>query len=123
MKALASTNWGHDMKTLVNTYKIIIHPFFTFGAPIWFPNASPSAIASLQTIQNAVLRIATGCYKKTSIAHLHQENKVLSVKEHLYMLCEQFLANALIRDPPSHETVLQPQGTRKKNFTLYSKCI
>jgi hypothetical protein len=39
------------------------------------------------------------------------------------MLCEQFLANALARDHPSHEIVLQPQGPRKKKFTLYSKCI
>jgi hypothetical protein len=39
------------------------------------------------------------------------------------MLCEQFLANALTQDHPSHEIVLQPQGPHKKKFTLYSKCI
>jgi hypothetical protein len=59
----------------------------------------------------------------TSIAHLHQETKVLPVKEHLQMLCDQFLANTLTRDHPSHEVVLQPQGPRKMKLTLYSKCI
>ena len=123
LRALTGTSWGHQKKTLLNTYKMIIRPIFTSGAPIWFPNASATAIAKLQTVQNAALRIATGCHKKTSIDHLHQETKVLPVKQHLQMLCEQFLAKTLTRDHPSHEVVMQPQGPRKKKATLYSSCI
>ena len=49
---------------------------------------------TLQTIQNKALRIATGCTHSTPIDHLHQETKVLKVKDHLNMRGTQILAAA-----------------------------
>ena len=36
----------------------------------------------LQTVQNTALRIATGCTIDTNTDHLHQETKILSLKNH-----------------------------------------
>jgi hypothetical protein len=59
-KALAGTDWGHHMETLLLTYKMLIHPTFTFGSPIWFPNTRSTNIKRLQVVQNKCLRVATG---------------------------------------------------------------
>ena len=95
LKALAGSNWGQHMETIVITYKSIIRSLFTYASPIWFPNSSPSSIQKLQTIQNSALRIATGCVKMCPTDHLHAETHVLPVKDHLSLLCSQFLAKSL----------------------------
>jgi hypothetical protein len=95
MKALSGTSFGKQKECLLATYKGIVRPTFTHATPIWFPNASKTALNSLQLVQNAGLRIVMGCHKKTAIGYLHHETKVMSVANHLQMLCFQFLANTL----------------------------
>ena len=77
-----------------------------------------SKISKLQIIQNAALRIATGCPLMASIDHLHTEAEVLTVKEHLDMLCAQFLAICLQRLHPSCPTVTAESGPRNTKKTL-----
>ena len=52
LKSLAGSNWGQQKETIVITFKSLIKSIFTNAAPIWFTNASSSAIAKLQSIQN-----------------------------------------------------------------------
>ena len=77
--------------TIPITYKSHIWSLFMYAAPIWFPIISPFLIEKLQTIQNSVLRIATGCVKMTSIDHLHGETEMLPVQDHhsLIQSCTQ----------------------------------
>jgi hypothetical protein len=119
MKALCGTYWDLDKETLLITYKCLVHPILEFGAPIHRPNMSDTNIRKFQRTQNYALRIVTGCHKMIPIQHLHMETKVLPIKEHLDLLCKQFLANSLIRGYVSCDTVLQPPGQRKMKHTLY----
>ena len=111
------------METIVITYKSIIRSLFTYASPIWFPNSSPSSIQKLQTIQNSALRIATGCVKMCPTDHLHAETHVLPVKDHLSLLCSQFLAKSLQPSHPSFVTVTSPSGPRKMKETLQSRFL
>ncbi|KAF2348308.1 Reverse transcriptase domain [Trinorchestia longiramus] len=85
----------HQKETIAVTYKAFINSIVTYAAPIWFPNASPSSIARLQTIQNAALRKASGSHKMASASHLHRETGVLPVADHLSLLCSQYLLSSL----------------------------
>ena len=111
-KALAGTSWGHQKETLTVTYNALIKPVITYASPIWYPPTCNSNISALQTIQNKALRIITGSLTMSSVHHLHAETKILPVKEHLDMLCKQFLAGSLRRSHPSYQYVTQPSGPR-----------
>lgn len=63
MKAMTGFSWGQDKATLFATYKALIRHKFSFRAPVWFPNASATAIKRLQVIQNNALCVALGCHK------------------------------------------------------------
>ena len=81
LQALAGTNWDRQNKTILIAYKSLILSIFMYAAHIWFPNASPSMIQGLQTVQNSALRVVTGCVNMTSIDHLHEKIKVLFVHD------------------------------------------
>ena len=123
LKALTGTNWGQEKETLLITFKSLIRSLWTYAAPIWYPNASNTAINKLQIQQNKALRIATGCVKMSSISHLHAESKVLPIKDHLTLLCSQFLTKSLQPSHPSYSTVTAPSGPRDKKQTLQSKFL
>ena len=48
LKALTGTTWGQQKETLVATYKALIDSIFSYAAPIWFPNTSPTNIQKLR---------------------------------------------------------------------------
>ena len=123
LKALAGTDWGQQKETIIMTYKALIWSKFSYAAPIWFPNLSEDAGQSLQVIQNAAMRIATGCHKRASSEHLHAETQLLPVVKSLEMVCAQYLASALRPNHPSHTTVTQSSGPREKKQTLQSKFL
>ncbi|XP_018013347.1 uncharacterized protein LOC108670388 [Hyalella azteca] len=112
LKALASTNWGFSKEDIIATYRTITRPILNYAAPIWYPVASRTAIASLQIIQNSALRLATGCIKMAPIAHLHHETGVLPLSAHLDLACAQFLGSALQPTHASFTFVSAPPGDR-----------
>ena len=99
----------------------MILPVLSYAAPIWFPNVSETNIGRLQRIQNEALRISTGCHRMANIHHLHAECRIMPVKEHLRMLCAQFLANAKRVGHVSHDVVSSGPGRRNQRQTLQSK--
>jgi hypothetical protein len=123
LKGLTGTNLGHDMETILRTYKCLILSCMSFNSPIWFPSTSATNIQGLQLVQNSALRIATGCHLATPIAHLHTECKILPGKNHFEMLNCQFLAKTLGHSHCSREVVTQPLGPRKMKKTLYDANI
>jgi hypothetical protein len=70
-KALARSSWGQDKETLTITYKLVVHSTLEYAGPFWTPIISKISWADLQKVQNQALRVATGCYLKTQIDHLH----------------------------------------------------
>ena len=127
LKSLAGSTWGQQKETLAFTYKCLLRPLHTYAAPVWFPNASDSAIRKLQTTQNSALRITTGSLKMSPITHLHSETKILPVREHLSLLCKQFLVSALRPHHPSHRLVTDNTNRRPRHtpirYTLQSKFL
>ena len=124
MRALAGTTWGQSKETLLITFKSLIKSIFTYACPIWFPiTRDSSSINKLQVVQNAALRIATGCVRMTEIGHLHAEAAVLPVREHLSLLSSQFLARCLVPSHPSHTIVTAPSGPRRIKHTLQSRFL
>ena len=111
------------------TYKALILPLINYACPVWYPNCAGGTIDKLQKIQNSALRIATGCHLKTDIDHLHRECHLLKVKDHLDLLCAQFLLSTLRQRHPSHEIVRampvresrQESANFKPNHTLHSR--
>jgi hypothetical protein len=108
LKPVSGSNWGHDKETLLMIYTALVESVYSYGFLIANPLTSP-----LQYVQNAAMRLITGCHKAISIAHLHNETKLLPVAEHLTMLCIQFLASCLRPSHTSHETFQLPPGPRK----------
>ena len=92
MKSLAGSSWGQDKHTMLITYKSICRSVLEYGAPIWAPAISETSWERLQSIQNQALRIATGCLRMSAIDHIHQECKVMPLKEHSIMISKQFLS-------------------------------
>ena len=121
IKSLAGTSWGQDKESLLITYKTLIRTKLDYAAPVWVPNAKPSPLKRLQSVQNAGLRLVTGSHKMASESHLHNESKLLRVQEHLNMLSAQYLASALRVNHPAHEPVSCPAQRREKKKTLQSR--
>lgn len=120
LKQLAGSKWGQDKQTLINTYKSICRSTLEYGALIWAPNAKDTHWQKLQSVQNSALRVATGCLQMTSIAHLHQEKKVLPVKEHSLMLTQQFAAACHQPGHPGRKNcnITRPRPGRFKKKTV-----
>lgn len=123
LKSLTGSSWGQQKEIVTITYKALIKSIITYAAPVWFPNASNSAIAKLQSIQNAALRIATGSHKMASASHLHSETEILPISDSLSLLCSQFLLSALRPDHPSFPVVTHGPGPRNMKQTLQSRFL
>ena len=121
LKALAGTDWGQEKETILMTFKSSVSPVFNYAAPLYRPNDSKSALGRLQRVQNSALHSASGCHLAASVDHLHSECKVLPVKDHLDLLCKQFLVSSLRPNHPAHESVRRLHGDRRKKETLRSK--
>lgn len=120
LKALAGTSWGQDKETLLITYKALVRSRIDYAAPVWVPNVKKTPLKRIQAIQNAGLRIVSGCVKMSSKEHLHTEAKMLSASEHLQLLAAQYLASALRPSHPLHSIVTSPAGPRDMKGTLLS---
>ena len=57
---------GQTKEPILATYKAITRPVLEYASTIWSPNASEPNIDKLQIVQNAALRIATGCTHDTN---------------------------------------------------------
>jgi hypothetical protein len=115
MKAVSNNSWGFDLETLTLTFNTLVKPVIGNCAPIWVPNVKPTHIAKIQTVQNRMLRLITGCHLASPIDYLHSEVGVLPVGIWLDMLCKQFVVRALRPAHPSHEVVLRHLGQRKNS--------
>ena len=120
VKKIAGTNWGCSKETLSTTYKAIGRSVLNYAAPVWTPNLSDTNWKFLQRRQNVALRAATGCVRMTPIEHIHQETKILPVKEHSQMLSRQFLLGCHQPSRVDHCTVSIQDESRNIRPTLSS---
>ena len=125
LKSLASSSWGQDKETILITYKSICRSVLEYSNPIWSPSICQTNWDKLQVIQNKALRIANGCLTLSGIDHLHQETKVLPIKEHATMLTKQFTASFTNPTHPGfkHFLLAPPPRNIKKSLTNHKQCI
>ena len=118
IKQLAGSKWGQDKDTMLLTYKAIGRSTLEYATPIWGPAISDTHWSNLQTVQNQALRAATGCLMMTNQDHLHQECKVMPLREHSELLTKQFLARCHLPDHPGNKHLDQPNPPRTMKATL-----
>ena len=118
LKSLAGSSWGQDKETLVITYKSICRSVLEYGAPIWAPAISQTSWSKLQNVQNQALRTATGCLLMSGIDHIHQETKVLPIKEHSTMICKQLVSQFHLNVHPGHKHLNKAKSDRNLKKTL-----
>ena len=119
LKALTSTKWGKQKETILQTYKAITRPILEYANTIWGPIISQTNINKVQIIQNAALRIATGCTRDTNIQHLHDETKILPVSTHLKLLASQFKQQSQNPQHPLYSLTLRTKPPRLMKQTIF----
>ena len=63
-----------------------MRPDLEYPSSVWSPIASSTSINKLQ---NAALRNATGCTQDTNIQHMRDETLILPIHEHLQLHASQ----------------------------------
>ena len=117
LKSLAGSSWGQDKDTLLLTYKSVCRSTLEYATPVWSTLISDSNWQRLQAVQSQALRVSTGCLQMSSTDHLHQETKVLPIRQHSTMLTKQYTANCLKHEHPGHKHLDQPKPPRKIKTT------
>ena len=86
---------------------------------IWSPTISDSNWKTLQPAKNTTLRTALSCTKTTDVDHLHNETKVMKIKDRYTLLSKQFY---LATKQKSHEnySILHSKSNRTMKHTLFT---
>ena len=64
IKSITSQEWGGDQKTIINLYRTFIRSRIDYGS-IVYSSASKTDLATLNSVSNDLLRMATGTFKST----------------------------------------------------------
>ena len=75
IKSLAGRDWGADRSTLLNLYTSLIRPILDYNGFLFDDISSPK-IKTLQTVQNAALRIVTGALRTSNAHNLHIDTNI-----------------------------------------------
>ena len=118
LKSLCGSTWGQEKETIIITYKSICRSTLEYGAAIWSPSISETNWQKLQCVQNQALRVATGCLLMSNAEHLHQETKVLPIKEHATLISKQFLASCFVPGHPGAKHINRPPDPRNMKNTI-----
>ena len=76
MKRLASKKWGASKEMMITFYKSFIRSKLDYGYTV-YGSASKTVLKQLETIQNTVIRIATGAFKSSPVVSLQTETNML----------------------------------------------
>ena len=124
LKALSGPTWGQQKETLLNSYKALVQPVPEYACPVWTPAAAPSTIEKLQKVQNAALRVATGCTTMSSKQHLHDESKILPIRRHIRMKSvQQQLTHHIPNHPGSRLRKRRLARTKQSLKSRYQRYI
>ena len=121
LNALAGTSWGQQKETLLMTYKEGRRSIINYAAPVWSTNIRDTNYRNIQYTQHEALRIATGCHKMSSVAHLHVEAKMLKVWEHSELLSAQCLAKCLEPGNVCYSITTRETLNRQMKETLFTR--
>ena len=92
MKHLSNTKFGADRVTLLKLYTSLIRTKLQYGCEA-YASASRTLMQSLQPVQNAAIRIATGAYKTSPVLSLHADSGIIPLQNSI----ENKIINYLLR--------------------------
>jgi len=75
MKYLSHKKWGADRVTLLRLYTALIRSKLDYGSEV-YSSACNSLLDSLEPIQNAAIRLATGAFRSSPVASLQAESGI-----------------------------------------------
>ena len=104
---------GSDRETLMTLYKATSRSVINYCCSTWAPIIKDCHWKRLQLAQKKALRITTGCYNMTNIDDLHNEARVLPIKEHTHMLAKHTPSLATTRGTP---VTLWPQDLSRTDL-------
>ena len=93
-----------------------MRPALECASSIWSPLASSTSINKLQVMQNAALRIATGCTQETNIQHLHDETLTLPKHDHLQLHVSKYKQKTQHPSHPLHKHTTYFNTPRLKHY-------
>jgi len=100
LKAIAGQNFGQKKQTNISLFKQYYRPSIEYNSTALATHLSLTNHGKLQVIQNNGLRAALGSTKTSPVDHLHQESKILKLKDHMDLLGAQFFDR--VRHDPAH---------------------
>jgi hypothetical protein len=89
INAVTNSSFGLSREDALLTYRATVEPVINQCVPLWKPIVSETWLSKIQAAQNNILRQMLGCHAATSMAHLHQEAKIMTIR------------NILTYNPPS----------------------
>ena len=106
LRHISHTSFGADRVTLLRLYLALIKPKLDYGSEA-YGSACTSLLDTLQPIQNAALRIATGAYRTSPVASLHAETGILPLKYYRDTKALTYLSRLRTAEPPYILEILQ----------------
>jgi ribonuclease HI len=87
LNILGNSIGGASMLNRRLAYKSVVLPVLTYGAPLWYHKCTPlSYIKQLDKVQNAALRLMTGCFRTTSGRAMRHIGAILPIRRYLQKL-------------------------------------
>ena len=99
LRVVARKDWGADSATLLKLYRTHVRSKLDFDFVV-YGSARPSALESLDRVQNAALRTCLGAFRTSPIPSLHVEAGELSLNLRRQQLSPQYIVK--LRSNPSN---------------------
>ena len=96
---VSNSIYGLNQVDLHTMYIAYIHSILEYAAPVWSPCMSKTSLASLQWIQNQVIRTILGTWLSTRVDALHFEASLPPLQTH-YNLATTFCDKKYGQHPP-----------------------
>lgn len=107
LKTLRHHKWGAQRETIIQIYQALIRSKLDYGCII-FGNAKPSYLKTLEPIQNAAIRLATGAFRTSPIISIQCESGQIPLRNRRTQLTLAYITN-LVSNPtiPSYNNIFQ----------------
>jgi hypothetical protein len=99
LRVVAHKDWGADSTTLLRLYRTHVRSKLDYGCVV-YGSARPSALESLDRVQNAALRTCLGAFRTSPISSLHVEAGELPLNLRRQQIRLQYLVK--LRSNPSN---------------------
>ena len=100
-RCITGATYGADRETLIRLYRSLVLPIIEYGAVV-YAGGVPSALKSLETIQNSFIRISIGAMKTSPIAALQVEADISPLRLRRQELSIRYVTK--IKQFPHHAT-------------------